>query len=212
MRGGVEQDDAGRAGRREVRHPARVGGLGVRTADDHPWPIDEQAPVRGRVARGLEPGHRMPADEPQAGGIGPAEDRALGAGDIGHDGGRWQRLAPRTRQRVDELQAAGRRRGQDHEVDFSINDKIVVYDRVRENLTRFKKMPLAELIDLSINETLTRTIGTSLALFLAIAPLALFGGPALREFAVVLLFGLVLATSSSIFIAAPSCSTWARSD
>jgi SecD/SecF fusion protein len=86
---------------------------------------------------------------------------------------------------------------------FSINDKIVVYDRVRENLTRFKKMPLAQLIDLSINETLTRTIGTSLALFLAIAPLALFGGPALREFAVVLLFGLVLATSSSIFIAAP---------
>jgi SecD/SecF fusion protein len=86
---------------------------------------------------------------------------------------------------------------------FSINDKIVVYDRVRENLTRFKKMPLAELIDLSINETLTRTIGTSFALFLAIVPLALFGGPALREFAVVLLFGLVLATSSSIFIAAP---------
>jgi SecD/SecF fusion protein len=86
---------------------------------------------------------------------------------------------------------------------FSINDKIVVYDRVRENLTRYKKMPLAELIDLSINETLTRTIGTSVALILAIAPLALLGGPALREFAVVLLFGLVLATSSSIFIAAP---------
>jgi len=84
---------------------------------------------------------------------------------------------------------------------FSINDKIVVYDRVRQNLTRFKKMALAELIDLSINETLTRTIGTSVALFLAIVPLALFGGPALREFAVVLLFGLVLATSSSIFIA-----------
>ena len=83
---------------------------------------------------------------------------------------------------------------------FSINDN---YDRVRENLTRFKKMPLAELIDLSINETLTRTIGTSIALFLAIVPLALFGGPALHQFAVVLLFGLVLATSSSIFIAAP---------
>jgi SecD/SecF fusion protein len=86
---------------------------------------------------------------------------------------------------------------------FSINDKIVVYDRVRENLTRFKKMPLADLINLSINETLTRTIGTSLALFLAVAPLAVFGGPALREFGIVLLFGLVLATSSSIFIAAP---------
>jgi SecD/SecF fusion protein len=86
---------------------------------------------------------------------------------------------------------------------FSINDKVVVYDRVRENLRIYKSKPLREVIDLSINETLSRTIGTSLALFLAIGPLALFGGPALWEFAVVLLFGLVLATSSSIFIAAP---------
>ncbi len=86
---------------------------------------------------------------------------------------------------------------------FSINDKVVVYDRVRENLRLYKTKPLAELIDLSINETLSRTVGTSLALFLAIAPLALFGGAALHEFALVLLFGLVLATSSSIFIAAP---------
>ncbi|KAA2244299.1 protein translocase subunit SecD [Salinarimonas soli] len=86
---------------------------------------------------------------------------------------------------------------------FSINDKVVVYDRVRENLRLYKSKPLAALIDLSINETLSRTVGTSLALFLAIAPLALFGGAALHEFAVVLLFGLVLATSSSIFIAAP---------
>jgi len=59
------------------------------------------------------------------------------------------------------------------------------------------------VIDLSINETLSRTVGTSAALFLAIAPLALFGGPALGHFALTLLFGLVLATSSSIFIAAP---------
>jgi SecD/SecF fusion protein len=86
---------------------------------------------------------------------------------------------------------------------FSINDKVVVYDRVRENLRLYKEKPLRDLIDLSINETLSRTIGTSVALFLAVAPLALFGGPALREFAVTLLFGLVLATSSSIFIAAP---------
>jgi SecD/SecF fusion protein len=86
---------------------------------------------------------------------------------------------------------------------FSINDKIVVYDRVRENLARFRKMPLRQVIDLSINETLTRTVATSIGLFLAIAPLALFGGPALQEFAAVLLFGLLLATSSSIFIAAP---------
>jgi SecD/SecF fusion protein len=86
---------------------------------------------------------------------------------------------------------------------FSINDKVVVYDRVRENLSRYKKMSLHQLIDLSINETLTRTVATNIALLLAILPLALFGGPALFEFAVVLLFGLLLATSSSIFIAAP---------
>ena len=86
---------------------------------------------------------------------------------------------------------------------FSISDKVVVYDRVRENLRRNRRAPLRQIIDRSINETLSRTIGTSLALFLAIAPLAVFGGPALREFALTLLFGLVLATSSSIFIAAP---------
>lgn len=86
---------------------------------------------------------------------------------------------------------------------FSINDKIVVYDRVRENLRLYKTMPLQKLIDLSINETLARTLFTCITQFLAIAPLAFFGGPALWEFAVVLLFGLILATSSSIFIAAP---------
>lgn len=86
---------------------------------------------------------------------------------------------------------------------YSINDKVVVYDRVRENLRLYRKMPLRELIDRSINETLSRTVSTSLAIFLATLPLALFGGEALQEFALVLLFGVVLATSSSIFIAAP---------
>ncbi len=86
---------------------------------------------------------------------------------------------------------------------YSINDKVVVYDRVRENLRLYRRMPLRDLIDLSINETMSRTVSTSLALFLATVPLALFGGEALQEFAWVLLFGVVLATSSSIFIAAP---------
>jgi len=86
---------------------------------------------------------------------------------------------------------------------FSINDKVVVYDRVRENLRKYKTMPLRELIDLSINETLNRTLNTSITIFLATMPLALFGGEAVQQFAVVLLFGIVLATSSSIFIAAP---------
>ena len=86
---------------------------------------------------------------------------------------------------------------------YSINDKVVVYDRVRENLRIYKKMPLRELIDRSINETLNRTLGTSMTVFLACLPLALFGGEALEEFAWVLLFGIVVGTSSSIFIAAP---------
>jgi preprotein translocase SecF subunit len=86
---------------------------------------------------------------------------------------------------------------------YSINDKIVVYDRVRENLRKHKSMSLRSLIDLSINETLSRTVGTSIATFLTVVPLALYGGEALREFAWTMLFGVVLATSSSIFIAAP---------
>jgi preprotein translocase subunit SecF len=86
---------------------------------------------------------------------------------------------------------------------FSVNDKVVVYDRVRENLRKYKAMPLRELIDKSINETLNRTVNTSLTVFLSTVPLALFGGKAIEDFADVLLFGVVLATSSSIFIAAP---------
>jgi len=86
---------------------------------------------------------------------------------------------------------------------YSTNDKVVVYDRVRENLRKYKTMPLRELIDLSINETLNRTLGTSMTVFLASLPLALFGGQSISGFAWVMLFGIVVGTSSSIFIAAP---------
>jgi len=86
---------------------------------------------------------------------------------------------------------------------YSTNDKVVVYDRVRENLRKYKTMPLRELIDLSINETLNRTLGTSMTVFLASLPLALFGGSALSAFAWTMLFGIIVGTSSSIFIAAP---------
>ena len=86
---------------------------------------------------------------------------------------------------------------------YSTNDKVVVYDRVRENLRRYRTMPLRELIDLSINETLNRTLGTSMTVFLASLPLALFGGASISGFAWVMLFGIVVGTSSSIFIAAP---------
>jgi preprotein translocase subunit SecD/preprotein translocase subunit SecF len=86
---------------------------------------------------------------------------------------------------------------------YSTNDKVVVYDRVRENLRKYKTLPLRELIDLSINETLNRTLGTSMTVFLASLPLALFGGESISGFAWVMLFGIVVGTSSSIFIAAP---------
>jgi preprotein translocase subunit SecD/preprotein translocase subunit SecF len=88
-------------------------------------------------------------------------------------------------------------------IGYSTNDKVVVYDRMRENLRKYKSMPLRQLIDLSINETLNRTLGTSMTVFLAALPLALFGGPGLSGFAWVMLFGIVVGTTSSIFIAAP---------
>ena len=88
-------------------------------------------------------------------------------------------------------------------IGFSTNDKVVVYDRMRENLRKYKTMPLRQLIDLSINETLNRTLGTSMTVFLASMPLALFGGASLSGFALMMLFGIVVGTSSSIFIAAP---------
>ena len=87
---------------------------------------------------------------------------------------------------------------------YSTNDKVVVYDRMRENLRKYKTMPLRDLIDLSINETLNRTVGTSMTIFLASLPLVIFAsGSSLAGFAWMNLFGIIVGTSSSIFIAAP---------
>ncbi|MBW8268646.1 protein translocase subunit SecD [Caldovatus aquaticus] len=88
-------------------------------------------------------------------------------------------------------------------IGFSANDKVVVFDRMRENLRRYKQMPLQQLVDLSINETLNRSLGTSMTLLLSAVPLALFGGETLSGFAWVMLFGIVVSASSSVFIAAP---------
>jgi SecD/SecF fusion protein len=88
-------------------------------------------------------------------------------------------------------------------VGFSVNDKVVVFDRMRENLRKYKTMPLNELVDLSIDETLNRSLGTSMTLLLSALPLALFGGDTLSGFAWVMVFGIVISTSSSVFIAAP---------
>ncbi|GAM99066.1 protein-export membrane protein SecF [alpha proteobacterium U9-1i] len=89
-------------------------------------------------------------------------------------------------------------------IGYSINDKIVVLDRVRENLRKYKKMPMKELIDLSVNETLSRTIITGVTGLMALTVMAYFGGDALFSFAVSMIFGIVVGTYSSIYIAAPA--------
>jgi SecD/SecF fusion protein len=88
-------------------------------------------------------------------------------------------------------------------IGYSVNDKVVVYDRMRENLRLFKKMPLRQIIDMSINQVFARCIYTSVAILLSILPMAIWGGSAVENFAIPMVFGVFIATSSSIFIAAP---------
>ena len=88
-------------------------------------------------------------------------------------------------------------------VGYSLNDTVVVYDRVRENLRKFKKMPLKELLNRSINETLSRTSITSLTTLLALFALFGFGGENLRGFTAAMIWGVFVGTYSSIFVAAP---------
>ena len=86
---------------------------------------------------------------------------------------------------------------------YSINDTVVVYDRVRENLRKFKQMPLTELLNLSINATLSRTLLTSVTTLIALLALYLFGGEVLRGFSFAMIWGVLVGTYSSIFIAVP---------
>lgn len=88
-------------------------------------------------------------------------------------------------------------------VGYSINDKVVVYDRMRENLRLYKKTSLREVIDMSINQVLVRCIFTSMTTILSMLPMAIWGGSAVHNFAVPMVIGIVIATSSSMFIAAP---------
>ncbi len=88
-------------------------------------------------------------------------------------------------------------------IGYSVTDKVVVYDRIRENLGKYKTMPLRQLIDLSINQTLSWTVATSMTVLLSILPLALIGGEIMRGFALAIIFGIIIGTSSSIFIASP---------
>ncbi|MEZ5781302.1 MAG: protein translocase subunit SecDF [Rhizobiaceae bacterium] len=88
-------------------------------------------------------------------------------------------------------------------VGYSINDTVVVYDRVRENLRKYKKMPMEELLDLSMNQTLSRTILTGLTTLLALVALYLFGGEVIQSFTFAMIVGVIVGTYSSIFVAGP---------
>lgn len=86
---------------------------------------------------------------------------------------------------------------------YSVNDTVVVSDRIRENLRKYKRMPLNDLLNLSINETLSRTILTGCTAIAVLLALYIFGGEVIRNFNFAMLFGVLIGTYSSIFIAAP---------
>lgn len=93
-------------------------------------------------------------------------------------------------------------------IGYSMNDTVVVFDRLRENRRKYKRMALRDLIDLSVNETLSRTVITGLTALLALSGLAVFGGESLRPLSIVLLFGIVIGTYSSIYVASPIVLLW----
>jgi len=89
-------------------------------------------------------------------------------------------------------------------IGYSLNDTIIIFDRIRENLKKLRRLPYIDILNRSINETLPRTVmtsGTTLAVLLA---LAFFGGAVIREFTIVLIVGVLVGTYSSIFVASPA--------
>jgi SecD/SecF fusion protein len=88
-------------------------------------------------------------------------------------------------------------------VGLSLNETVVISDRIRENLRKYKKMSLRELIDLSINQTIVRTSLTQFTILLALFPLVFFGGEAIRGFTIAMTFGSIFGMYSSVFIGGP---------
>ncbi|MBT3777828.1 MAG: protein translocase subunit SecF [Pelagibacteraceae bacterium] len=87
---------------------------------------------------------------------------------------------------------------------YSINDTVVIFDRVRENLRKYKKLELIDLFNMSINNTLSRTVMTSITTLLALISLYIFGGEVIKPFALTMIIGVLIGTYSSIFIAVPT--------
>lgn len=85
-------------------------------------------------------------------------------------------------------------------ISYSINDKIVIDDRIRENMRKYRSMDMRALIDLSVNETLPRTVMTSLTILLALGAMLVFGGPVLRGFTAAMMLGVIVGTYSSIYV------------
>ncbi|RYE02682.1 MAG: protein translocase subunit SecF [Sphingomonadales bacterium] len=85
-------------------------------------------------------------------------------------------------------------------IGYSINDKMVIDDRIRENMRKYRKMGMSELIDLSVNETLPRTVMTSVTIMLALASLLIFGGHVLRGFTAAMMLGIIVGTYSSVYV------------
>ena len=88
-------------------------------------------------------------------------------------------------------------------VGYSLNDTVVVYDRVREELRKYKSMNFLDLLNLAVNSTLSRTTITSVTTILALLSLYIFGGEVIRGFTFAMIWGVIIGTYSSIFIAAP---------
>ena len=95
-------------------------------------------------------------------------------------------------------------------VGYSLNDTIVVYDRIRENLRRFPRRDLSEVINISLNETLSRTLLTSITTLIAVTALMILGGPIIRDFAIALGVGVLVGTYSSVYVASPLILTLQR--
>jgi preprotein translocase subunit SecF len=96
-------------------------------------------------------------------------------------------------------------------VGYSLNDTIIVFDRIRENLKRYRRKPLAEVMNASVNETLSRTILTSGTTLIVVVALFILGGPVIHDFAFAMIVGIVTGTYSSIYVASPILLLWERS-
>lgn len=88
-------------------------------------------------------------------------------------------------------------------IGYSVNDSVVIYDRIRENILKYKNIPAQDMINLSINETLSRTILTVLTTLISVIALIIFGGENLHSFSITVFFGIVIGTYSSIYVSAP---------